>query len=62
MKETSGDLSVLGHIKHRLVCTPDFDSMLNTWYSYKEVFCFKDMAEIPLMLLSNINQSLSLNE
>lgn len=29
-KETSGDLSVLGHIKHRLVCTPDFDSMLIT--------------------------------
>ncbi|XP_071129660.1 DNA-directed RNA polymerase III subunit RPC4-like [Mytilus edulis] len=28
--EDSGNLSVLGHIKHRLVCTPDFDSMLNT--------------------------------
>lgn len=28
--ENSGSLSVLGHVQHRLVCTPDFDSMLHT--------------------------------
>lgn len=30
-----GDLSVLGHVSHRLICTPDFDSLLQAkqaWY------------------------------
>lgn len=26
----SGDLTVLGHVKQRLVCTPDFNMLLNT--------------------------------
>lgn len=30
VKGSSGDLSVLGHVKHRLICTPNFESLVKT--------------------------------
>lgn len=35
-----GDISVLGHIDHRLVCTPDFEMLLDSTWSL-EMFVIK---------------------
>ena len=29
VNDERGDLSVLGHVDHRLVCTPDFETLLD---------------------------------
>ena len=28
--QQSGDMTVLGHVNHKLVCTPDFEHLLNS--------------------------------